>query len=244
MGEVAYRSVVRVGRDKGPVRWATLPTEPEPAPFAGHGAVARRYRAVEGEYEPMPTLSTAWWPPGSGSVGPRMVKSWRAITRSRARSWHLTAVPFGYAKLPASICWRFQVVSRRYYRGSEILTSNRGFSDWGQVSADRVVAGASLDRLLHDATVLNIRGHSHPMRARQEPTTRMVRVAEGHRLQRHRFMPRLTVRCRPPAAAGRGQHPRCSARLREPARCFRRWQSVRSSMRAGGGDIRSLRSGG
>ena len=79
----------------------------------------------------------------------------------------------GYLPLDqASANWIFQVVSRRYDRGSVILTSNRGFSDWGQVFADQVVAGAIVDRLLHDATVLNIRGHSYRMRAHQEPTTR------------------------------------------------------------------------
>ena len=36
--------------------------------------------------------------------------------------------------------WIFQVVCRRYERGSIVLTSNRGFGDWGQVFADQVVA--------------------------------------------------------------------------------------------------------
>ncbi|HEV8164483.1 MAG TPA: IS21-like element helper ATPase IstB, partial [Actinomycetota bacterium] len=36
--------------------------------------------------------------------------------------------------------WVFQVISRRYERGSIVLTSNRGFSDWGAVFADQVVA--------------------------------------------------------------------------------------------------------
>jgi len=61
--------------------------------------------------------------------------------------------------------WIFQVVSRRYDKGSVILTGNRGFGDWGQVFADPVVAGAIVDRLLHNATVLNIRGKSYRMRA-------------------------------------------------------------------------------
>lgn len=66
--------------------------------------------------------------------------------------------------------WIFQVVSRRYEKGSIVLTSNRGFADWGQVFADQVVAGAIIDRLLHHATVLNIRGKSYRMRA--HPTTK------------------------------------------------------------------------
>jgi DNA replication protein DnaC len=64
--------------------------------------------------------------------------------------------------------WIFQVVSRRYERGSIVLTSNRGFSDWGQVFADQVVAGAILDRLLHHATVVNIKGKSYRMRRHQD----------------------------------------------------------------------------
>ncbi len=61
--------------------------------------------------------------------------------------------------------WIFQVVSRRYERGSIVLTSNRGFADWGSVFADQVVATAILDRLLHHATVINIKGQSYRMRA-------------------------------------------------------------------------------
>ncbi|WP_034274595.1 hypothetical protein [Haloechinothrix halophila] len=43
MGEVAYRSHVSVERDNGPLRWATLPAEPEPIAFGVHGAVAEHY---------------------------------------------------------------------------------------------------------------------------------------------------------------------------------------------------------
>jgi DNA replication protein DnaC len=72
----------------------------------------------------------------------------------------------GYLPLDqASANWIFQVVSRRYDRGSIVLTSNRGFGDWNQVFADPVVASAIVDRLLHTATVLNIRGASYRMRA-------------------------------------------------------------------------------
>jgi DNA replication protein DnaC len=65
--------------------------------------------------------------------------------------------------------WIFQVVSRRYEKGAPIiLTSNRGFSEWGQVFADQVVAAAIVDRLLHNAVVVNIRGRSYRMRDYQE----------------------------------------------------------------------------
>ena len=72
----------------------------------------------------------------------------------------------GYLPLDqASATWIFQVVSRRADRGSIILTSNRGFADWQQVFADPVVAAAIVDRLLGNASVLNIRGRSYRMRA-------------------------------------------------------------------------------
>lgn len=76
----------------------------------------------------------------------------------------------GYLHLDqASANWIFQFVSRRYERASVILTSNRGSADWGQVFADAVVATAIVDRLLHCATVLNVRGRSYRMRAHQDP---------------------------------------------------------------------------
>jgi DNA replication protein DnaC len=52
----------------------------------------------------------------------------------------------------------FQLVNARYERGAMILTSNRGFSEWGHVFGDPVVATALLDRLLHHATVIQIEG--------------------------------------------------------------------------------------
>lgn len=56
------------------------------------------------------------------------------------------------------------MVSRRYDKGSVVLTSNRGFGDWSQVFVDPVVASAIVDRLLHNAAVINIKGHGFRMR--------------------------------------------------------------------------------
>ena len=52
----------------------------------------------------------------------------------------------------------FQLVSRRYERGSVIVTSNKAFGEWGQVFGDDVLAAAILDRLLHLGEVINING--------------------------------------------------------------------------------------
>jgi hypothetical protein len=51
MGEIAYRSKVRVERVKGPLRKAYLPVEKEPVLFSTHGPVAVHYKAVPGTFE-------------------------------------------------------------------------------------------------------------------------------------------------------------------------------------------------
>jgi len=58
----------------------------------------------------------------------------------------------------------FQLVNARYERGAMILTSNRGFAEWGDVFGDPVVATALLDRLLHHAVVVHIEGASYRLR--------------------------------------------------------------------------------
>jgi DNA replication protein DnaC len=73
----------------------------------------------------------------------------------------------GYLPLDrASANMVFQLVSRRYERGSIILTSNKAFSDWGQVFADDVLATAILDRLLHHCDVVSINGPSYRLKDR------------------------------------------------------------------------------
>lgn len=62
----------------------------------------------------------------------------------------------------------FQLVSARYERGSIILTSNKSYSDWGQVFGETTIASAILDRLLHHATTINIRGESYRLKERRK----------------------------------------------------------------------------
>lgn len=61
----------------------------------------------------------------------------------------------------------FQLISRRYERGSIVLTSNRGFAQWGEIFGDTIIAGAILDRLLHHSTVINIKGESYRLKEKQ-----------------------------------------------------------------------------
>lgn len=63
----------------------------------------------------------------------------------------------------------FQVISRRYERGSTILTSNLVFSQWASVFAnDKVVTTAILDRVLHHSHVINILGDSYRLKEKKE----------------------------------------------------------------------------
>lgn len=58
----------------------------------------------------------------------------------------------------------FQVISRRYEHASTVLTSNKGFEDWGEIFGDDVMAAALIDRLVHHCHIVNIRGNSYRLR--------------------------------------------------------------------------------
>lgn len=61
----------------------------------------------------------------------------------------------------------FQLVCRRYEKGSILLTGNRPVSEWGVVFSDSVLATAILDRLLHHSHVLTIKGESYRLREKK-----------------------------------------------------------------------------
>ena len=89
----------------------------------------------------------------------------------------------------------FQLVNARYERGAMILTSNRGFSEWGDVFGGTVVATALLDRLLHHAVVVQIEGASYRLRRHAELMPENTRV-------------RPITPSAPPAARRRGRPPK------------------------------------
>ena len=62
----------------------------------------------------------------------------------------------------------FRLLARRYERGSLILTSNKSFTDWGEIFNDQVLAAAILDRLLHQSTAINIRGESYRLKDKRK----------------------------------------------------------------------------
>ena len=58
----------------------------------------------------------------------------------------------------------FSLVSARYERASVIVTSNKPFSAWGEIFGDEVVAAAMIDRLVHHAAILALKGDSYRLR--------------------------------------------------------------------------------
>ncbi|HMI72271.1 MAG TPA: IS21-like element helper ATPase IstB, partial [Solirubrobacteraceae bacterium] len=60
----------------------------------------------------------------------------------------------------------FQLVSARYERASLIVTSNKPFGRWGEVFGDDVVAAAMIDRLVHHADVVALKGDSYRLKDR------------------------------------------------------------------------------
>lgn len=58
----------------------------------------------------------------------------------------------------------FQLVNKRYENSSTIITTNKPFSEWGEVFGDSVLASAILDRLLHHSHVINIVGSSYRLK--------------------------------------------------------------------------------
>lgn len=61
----------------------------------------------------------------------------------------------------------FQLISRRYERGSLLITSNRTVGEWGVVFGDAIAATATLDRLLHHSHVVTIRGESYRLKEKR-----------------------------------------------------------------------------
>ncbi|TQO20714.1 DNA replication protein DnaC [Rhodoglobus vestalii] len=65
----------------------------------------------------------------------------------------------------------FQLVSSRYEQASLILTSNLTFSRWGDVFGGPTVASAMIDRIVHHADVISLKGASYRMKNHQLPST-------------------------------------------------------------------------
>jgi DNA replication protein DnaC len=125
----------------------------------------------------------------------------RERLRFLARASLLVVDEIGYLPVvPGGGNLFFQLVNARYEKGAMILTSNRGFAEWGEVFGDAVVATALLDRLLHHAVVIQIEGSSYRLRqhAALVPENARTNPLAGHHPQPKR-------RGRPPGKANNDQ---------------------------------------
>lgn len=155
-------------------------------------------------------------PPGTGkshlatALGVAAVKAGREGRLAEKIRFYMRAAllivdEIGYLPItPGGANLFFQLVNARYEKGAMILTSNRGFAEWGEVFGDPVVATALLDRLLHHAVVIQIEGASYRLRAM--PISYPSMSAPTHASLRHR---------RPNAADG-PQKPKTERKITEP----------------------------
>ena len=108
------------------------------------------------------------------------------LTGKLDRRWRLYTRPdiliideVGYAQLDREAAeLMFQLVCSRYEKGSILLTINKFFSDWGELMSDTVIATALLDRLLHHAHVINIRGDTYRLKDRLKTGVKTVPPAD------------------------------------------------------------------
>jgi DNA replication protein DnaC len=114
-------------------------------------------------------------PPGTGkthlavALGVTAARHGHRVLFATATDWvtrltdahRLGRLPQELAKLR-----RFQLVSSRYEHASLVLTSNLPFSGWAGVFGDQAVAAAMIDRIVHHADVLTLKGASYRLRGR------------------------------------------------------------------------------
>lgn len=67
---------------------------------------------------------------------------------------------------PEAASLMFELVSARYEKASMIVTSNKPFSKWGEIFGDDAAATAMIDRLIHHATILSLKGDSYRLKGK------------------------------------------------------------------------------
>ncbi len=107
----------------------------------------------------------------------RLVRLWKPFVRLR-RYGLIIIDEVGYLPFEQDAAnLVFELVSSRYEHTSLILTSNLPFSSWGGVFGDQAVAAAMIDRIVHHADVLTVKGASYRLRNRGIDTLPSIRAA-------------------------------------------------------------------
>ncbi len=102
----------------------------------------------------------------------------RRLTANRARLLIIDEI--GYEPLDHLAATHFfRLICERYERGSIVLTSNKRFSEWGQLIGDETLAAAILDRLLHHATTISITGDSYRLKEKRRAGILAASTSKG-----------------------------------------------------------------
>jgi DNA replication protein DnaC len=108
----------------------------------------------------------------------RTATEWVALLADAQRQGHLQEELRRLERYPLLVCdevgyipfdpqaanLMFMLVSRRYERASLIVTSNKPFSAWGEIFGDDATAAAMIDRLIHHAEILSLKGDSYRLK--------------------------------------------------------------------------------
>lgn len=73
----------------------------------------------------------------------------------------------------------YEIISRRYEKGSEISTSNKSFEEWGEVFWDPVLATAIIDRIIHHCRIIVIKGESYRMQNHRQKKVKLENVKDN-----------------------------------------------------------------
>ena len=132
-----------------------------------HLAIALAYKAVQNRYKVKFTTIADLL---SNAVTAKRDKKYDSFLKSVIHPSILIIDEIGYFNMTKEESNHFfQIISKRYEKGSTILTSNLVFSKWKQVfGGDKIVTAAILDRVLHHSHVINIQGDSYRLKEKKE----------------------------------------------------------------------------
>lgn len=102
----------------------------------------------------------------------KLKKDHEAGRPGKGRSYYKSSLVIvdevGYTPIDRQQCnLFFRFVANRYEKASTLITSNKAFSDWAELFCDPVIVTAILDRLLHHSVVINIKGNSYRLKAKE-----------------------------------------------------------------------------
>jgi DNA replication protein DnaC len=132
-----------------------------------HLAIALAYKAVQNRFKVKFTNTADLL---SNAVTAKRDKKYNGFLKSVLSPSILIIDELGYFNMTKEESNHFfQIISKRYEKGSTIITSNLVFSKWKQVfGGDKIVTTAILDRVLHHSHIINIQGDSYRLKEQKE----------------------------------------------------------------------------